>query len=198
MNNYEKMQEAARLHFLEYDFDVLVRRTPAQIGKRGLTFSFLGQTCDVDRATGEIFIDAVTANFSQSLTVYDWLCDRRPDAAAANEFCTVHSLPGVLVSGGTLGLNGNSVAPLIAKKPDKFLEICGCMDGKQVAGADLAVIIRAFPDLPVLLKFYYADEEFPPSLSLLWDRNILQFIRYETVYYLAGCLLNRIREGLEA
>lgn len=196
MNNYEKMQEGARLHFLSYDYQTLSQRPGVMAGERGLNLRFLGQECYVNRETGAIIIDGRPAGFGESLTVYDWLCDGQDGAAASGTFCSVHSLPGVFVSGGNLGLNGNSVAPLIAKNPEKFLEICRQMDGRQTDGADLAVVIRAFPDLPVLLKFYDGDEEFAPSLSLLWDSNILQFIRYETVYYLAGCLLERIRAQL--
>ena len=196
MNNYEKMQEAARLHFLSYDYQALSQRSGVVAGEQGLTIRFLGQECYVNRETGAIFVDGRQAGFGESLTVYDWLCDGQAGAIASGTFCSIHSLPGVFVSGGTLGLNGNSVAPLIARNPEKFLELCRQMDGRQVDGADLAVVIRAFPDLPVLLKFYDADEEFAPSLSLLWDSNILQFLRYETVYYLAGCLLERIRSQL--
>ena len=196
MNNYEKMQEAARLRFLTYEFDKLCRHPAIKAEERGLKFRFLGQECYVNRETGEILIQGSKANFIESLTVYDWLCDRKGDAVAANEFCTVNSLPGVLVSGGTLGLNGNSIAPMIAKNPACFLEICKSMNGKQVTGADLAVVIYPLPDLPMLLKFYQEDEEFPASLSLLWDRNILRFLRYETIYYLAGCLLERFRNAL--
>ncbi len=196
MNNYEKMQEAARLRFLKYEFDKLCAHAAIRAEEGGLKFRFLGQECYVNRGTGEILIQGRKANFVESLTVYDWLCDRKKDAVAANEFCTVNSLPGVLVSGGTLGLTGNSIAPLIAKNPAGFLEICNSMNGKQATGADLAVVIYPLPDLPMLLKFYQEDEEFPASLSLLWDRNILRFLRYETIYYLAGCLLERFRNAL--
>lgn len=196
MNNYEKMQEAARLRFLEYDFDTLSRRFGVELGEQGIKIQFLGQQCYVNRKTGEIFIDGRRAGFGESLCIYDWLCDRRDDAQSANRFCSVHSLPGVFVAGSGLELSGDGVAPLISQNPKGFLRLCKAMDGKQVAGADLAVIINAFPDLRVLLKFYEGDEEFSPSLVILWDANILQFIRYETIYYLAGCLLNRIRNSL--
>ena len=56
--------------------------------------------------------------------------------------------------------------------------------------------LMAFADLPVRLKFYFADEEFPASLTVLWDKNILDFIRYETVYYLAACLFSRLSQNL--
>jgi len=58
--------------------------------------------------------------------------------------------------------------------------------------------VPIFPDLSMQLKFYFADEEFPPSLTFLWDKNILDFVRYETVYYIAGVLRDRLMEALIA
>ena len=197
MDNYEKMQEAAQCRFLEYDYDALRRRTGVTAGERGLATRFLGQKVSVDRETGEITVDGRKAGFSEALTIYDWLCDSKKDAFAAQSFCCITSLPGVFVSGGGLGMNGDSVAPLIEANRERFLELCRQMDGYEVDGADLAVVIRLFPDLPMLLKFFDADEDFPATLALLWDENILRFIRYETIYYLAGCLLRRIRAALQ-
>ena len=198
MDNYEKMQEAARHRFLEYDYDALCRRTGVTAGEGGLFTRFLGQQVFVCRETGEITVNGAKATFSEALTIYDWLCDGQKDAQAAGKYCKITSLPGVFVSGSGLELNGDSVAPLIEANRAEFLELCRRMDGQEVAGADLAVVIWLFPDLPMLLKFYEADEDFPASLAFLWDANILRFIRYETIYYLAGCLLKRIRGKLQA
>ena len=46
------------------------------------------------------------------------------------------------------------------------------------------------------LRFWHADEDFPPSLDLLWDRNTLQFLRYETTWFAAGVLRRRLREEM--
>ena len=40
-----------------------------------------------------------------------------------------------------------------------------------------------FPFLPVVLRFWDADEEFPASMQILTDRNILDFMRYETLMF---------------
>ena len=40
------------------------------------------------------------------------------------------------------------------------------------------------------------DEEFPPGLRFLWDENALMYIRYETMYYAKGLLLQRLAEKL--
>ena len=196
MDNYEKMQEAARCRFLEYDCDALCRRVGVTAGGSSVCTRFLGQPVEISRRTGEITVGGAKASFSQALTLYVWLCDGQKDAKPAFRFCKISSLPGVYVSGSGLGISGDSVASLIEGNREGFLELCRQMNGWEVTGADLAVVIWPLPDLPMMLKFYGADEEFPATLALLWDENTLRFLRYETVFYLAGCLLRRIRTAL--
>ena len=58
--------------------------------------------------------------------------------------------------------------------------------------------LPVFPGVSMCLKFYFADEEFPPQLTFLWDKNMLQFVRYETVYYIAGCIRERLLKRIDA
>lgn len=49
------------------------------------------------------------------------------------------------------------------------------------------------PDsLPVILQFWESDEEFPPVLKLMWDENILSYMHFETTFFAAGHLLERL------
>ena len=67
----------------------------------------------------------------------------------------------------------------------------------NVRMGDIGFEFPVFQDIKVILKFYHADEEFPASLTLLWDANLLQFVFYETVFYIAGCLLSMILEEMK-
>ncbi len=190
MNNYDVMRRAAEARFCTYDFDALAQKPGVTATETGLQTRFFGKTVAVDRKTGTVSFpeEDRRGDFGETLTVLDWLCDRKEDATAAMEFCPVSSLPGVLVSGGNLVMNPSALAAKIDKNPEKFQKICQALGGQPVALGDFGFRLLAFPDLPMALKFYHSDEEFPASLTLLWDRNTLQFIRYETVYYMAGCL----------
>lgn len=192
MSNYDCMQEAARQRFIRYDMAVLAARAGVRALPDSIATSFFDQDVRVDSLTGQITVGGEKAGFSQALSIYDWLCDRRPDAVAANEFCPVGSLPGVFVGGSGLGIVPAKLAQAIHRNPDGFCRACEKMRGTPVPMGDLGYQIEIFPGLPMCLKFYFADEEFPPSLTLLWDRNILRFVRYETVYYIAGCLQERL------
>ncbi len=194
MNNYEKMLEAARLRFLDYDISRLASRPGVTDEGDRLTTQFLGQRAEVRKADGRIFLDGQPANFGQGLTIYDWLCDGKPDACASYDFCPVTSLPGIFVAGKGLTLNGDRLASAIDKNPEAFRTACKALGGTEIAAGDMGFQLMPLPGLPMQLKFYHSDEEFPATLTLLWDKNILQFLRYETVYYLAGCLLRRLEQ----
>ena len=53
-----------------------------------------------------------------------------------------------------------------------------------------------FDGLSIVVQLWLGDEEFPPNLRFLWDENALDYIRYETMYFAKGMLLERIREEM--
>ena len=72
------------------------------------------------------------------------------------------------------------------------------MGGTAIPLGDLGFSFPVFEELSVRLKFYGSDEDFPASVVLLWDENMLQYVYYETVFYIAGFLLRRILEQMDA
>lgn len=61
---------------------------------------------------------------------------------------------------------------------------------------DAAYGIELFDGLSIVVQLWLGDEEFPPNLRFLWDENALDYIRYETMYFAKGMLLERIREEM--
>ena len=53
------------------------------------------------------------------------------------------------------------------------------------------------PFLPVVLQFWDADEEFDAVLKLMWDEHILDYMHYETTYFAAVHLLERVVEEIK-
>lgn len=194
MNNYDRMLLAARQRFLEYDSAQLGQKPGVTDLGSELATCFLGQQTIIRKADGQILIDGRNAGFGEGLSVLDWLCDRKPDAAASMEFCPIGSLPGVYVGGGNLSMDMPGLAQAIHENPDGFRTACTKMGAEPQNMGDIGFRLRIFPDLPMCLKFYFGDEEFPPQLTLLWDKNTLRFVRYETTYYIAGCLQKRLLE----
>ncbi len=200
MNNYDLMMEAARKRFLTYDSAGFADRPGVLDTEKYLEVTFFGEPLRIEKKTGHItvsfdgFCHCREGNFGETLSVFDWLCDKKPNASASDEFCCVASLPGVYVGGSGLALNADVLAADADRDPEGFQRACLVLGGTREAIGDLGFRMPVFQDLPMLLKFYFSDGEFPAAMTLLWNKNTLQFVRYETVYYLAGCLLERLRQ----
>lgn len=60
---------------------------------------------------------------------------------------------------------------------------------------DSALRFEAFPGVPVTFALWLADDEFPASLSVLFDRSILQVFELDMIFLLAQVLGRRLARG---
>ena len=197
VSNYEITLQAAMKRFCSYDMSIICQRTGVTDRGEYLQTRFFGIPIQICKKSGQVTVSGEPADFCETLSVFDWLCDGKPDAKASGEFCPVSSLPGVFVGGSGLLMTAPEMAESIDKNPDRFRDICKKLGSKPVNNGDICEEIEIFPGLPMQIKFYFGDEEFPPSVTFLWDKNILSFVRYETVYYIAGVLKKHLLKGMQ-
>jgi hypothetical protein len=57
---------------------------------------------------------------------------------------------------------------------------------------DRALRFEPFPGIPVTLVLWRADEEFPASMSVLFDRSILRWFELDMIFLLVGILARRM------
>lgn len=193
MNNYDKMLADAQKRCAGYDMAALAAKPGVKDMPGYLMTCFLGQEVRIRKADAQVTVNGEKADFGQALSVYDWLCDRKSYAASAGSFCSVSNLPGVYVSGKGLGMQMPALSGRIDRDPEQFRAAMAAIGAKQIPLGDLGWQLDIFPGFPMQLKFYFSDDEFPPQLNLMWDHNSLQFVRYETLYYIAGCLHGRLK-----
>ena len=192
-NNYEISLQAAMKRFCSYDMTVLSQKMGVTDRGEYLQTRFFGMETKINKTTGAVTVDGQPADFCEALSVFDWLCDGKPGAKASGAFCPVSSLPGVLVRDSGLMMKASQLSESIHRNPEEFCKKCRKMGGKMVNIGDIGAEIEIFPGLPMEMKFYFGDDEFSPEIIFLWDKNILQFVRYETVYYIAACLQKQLR-----
>ena len=80
------------------------------------------------------------------------------------------------------------------KDPDGFCAACLALGGRRQPGADHSYAVELLDGLEVLVQLWHGDEEFAPRLRLLWDENTTRYLRYETTWYAAGLLRQRLLE----
>jgi len=76
-----------------------------------------------------------------------------------------------------------------------FKEVGSKSGGEMVNIGDAAFILRAFPYVPLQYVLWEGDEEFPPSVQLLFDASVDHYLSLEDIVVLGqvttGRLINR-------
>ncbi len=73
-------------------------------------------------------------------------------------------------------------------RPGLLLELAPLVGGSpapDLAG-DTAVVVRAFPRVPLLLQLWEGDDEFPAEGNLLFDETVAEYLSTEDIALTAG------------
>lgn len=205
MDNYDLQVDIGKCIFLEHDQEAMIRKFRLDADGEYIYLTYLNIPCRINRVTGGV--EESVANkwrecreYSTVMTVYDLLCFHKGQTQPplANQWCTVGTfvVTGVTQTEGFTG----KYAKFFDGRLDELKTACQRLGGvlhSPIAGADLSCRFQVTPFFPVLLQFWEGDEEFPPKLLLLWDRNTDRFMHFETTFYLQGDLLSRLRNCVE-
>ena len=204
MDNYDLQVDIAKGIFLAHDQAFLIRKFNLEADSRYIYLTYLNSPCRISRTTASVEEYAENRwqecrNFGTVMTIYDLLCYHKGDIPPelADQWCTVGTF---IVTGitETEGMTGK-FAKLFDGRLENLKFACKKLGGtlqKPMAGADITCLIPVTDFFPVLLQFWAGDEEFPPKLLLLWDRNADKFLHFETTFYLQGDLLERLKKHL--
>ena len=197
IDNYQIQAQRARQRFLTYDQQQIIAKSPLTFDDDYLYLPVLDRTCMIRRQTGELFWQAggvctPSHDPSDAMTIFDYLCDSHRDRCLSGEFIAMANFghqfhSGLLESGAPSALERQADQDLPG-----FCRACRALGGEPVTGGDAGFRLRFFPDLPVVLRFWASDEEFPAQLRFYWDKNTLFYLRYETMYYALGILQSRL------
>lgn len=135
------------------------------------------------------------AGHGDGMTIYDILCDSKPDARVSGRFQNAWNQRNV--SSAPNGSLFQSSADFFSGKCALLSAACERLGGERVSTGDVGFDIPVFNEIKMRMLFWDADDEFPASMNLQWDEHILDFMRYETTFYAAGFILNRLREEAE-
>lgn len=203
-SNYDLQVDIAKKIFLEYDQEWLIRKYSLASDERWIYLEYLHTPCRISRCDGGIEECHLgqwkpCRSFSTVMTIYDLLCYHKGSTAPAlfGQWCTV----------GTFVVTGVTDTETFTKKYASLFdghletlkaacESLGAVLLQPVAGADVSARFAVTSFFPVLLQFWEGDDEFPPKLLLLWDRNTDSFLHFETTFYLQGDLLERLHSHM--
>lgn len=75
--------------------------------------------------------------------------------------------------------------------------VCELLGEKLDLKGDVAAKLYPFTFLPVIIQYWEADEEFPANLKFMFDENILDYIHFETIFFMMGHIVKRIEEMMK-
>lgn len=199
MDNYEISRDRAQAYFLGFDQDAIIKTWKLQHDAGYIYVNFLGRAYRICRRSGSIYRlwDGQQADFGEVLSMFDLLCHEGKEKYITGRYAPVNSLKGGPRNAGVGTDFHSKTAQLFDKYPEEFRHACILLGGEPVAMGDIGFRFPVFGDLNVILKFYHSDEDFSASVTLLWDENTLQYMFYETVFYIAGFLLSSITQTME-
>lgn len=197
-DNYAIQASQAKDRFLTYDQQRLIDKYALEYDDTYLYTIMLSQpyrisrtTGDMEKQEGEYWLDANT--YEEVMTLLDLLCDAKEDRGVSGNWKSLQSF-GLMFHRTLLEERRNSYADYFDANPEAFHKGCLALGGKPVPGCDMGYAVELFDGLPVAVQFWHGDEEFFPRLRYLWDENALQYIRYETMHFAVGLVIQRIRQ----
>ena len=184
ISNYEKMKNEMAGAFLKYDQEAVIRKFDLKYDETYLYLDLLSRAHRISRKTGQV----------------TWSEDGfQTENPADHEWVNTASLSSI--QGGTLA-KGSDFFQTAGQQFDgrnaALSRACESLGGEKREKGDAAYELKLFPFLPVILRFWDSDEEFPATLQLLVDKNILDYMHYETLMFALSYLLDRLKSEMDA
>ena len=200
VNNYQIQLSQAQQRFLTYDQDLLIAKGHLEADRDFLYIPMLSQTYRIDRKTGRMdkktvegWVDANT--HSEGMTLLDFVCDSRADRHLRGTLKNMTAF-GHMFHQSLLEEGKDPWAEAFQADPEGFRRACEALKGRPLPIGDIAYAIEVFDGLEIVVQLWFGDEEFPASLRFLWDENALMYLKYETMYYAKGMLLEKIEAAM--
>lgn len=113
--------------------------------------------------------------------------------AAEGRWISFEQLPGG--PGYLASFRGRVMQPVLhafGTHPDRLVEAARTVDGETLRLGDVAVRIPALPGVPIVYVLWRGDEEFPPSLSVVFDASVEGYLDSEVLTVLCELVSRRL------
>lgn len=202
ISNYDITRNKMEQAFVRYDQQAMIDKFHLRHTPEHLFITFIGENYRIDRLTGKVDRCAtdgaacVHAGFNESMTIFDVLCCSKPGCRLSGEYATVTNLPGIAnISAPGAGTYAET-ARIFTNRCDALRQACRRLNGVEQKTGDVSYLIPLFDFMPVILQFWDADDEFDAVLKIMWDKNTLDFMHFETTFYAAGHLMKRLEDSI--
>ncbi len=208
ISNYEIMRQNAGKAFLKFDHEKIAKKLGLKYEGGKIYIKLFDRDYMVDCVTGDVTFNEAAAGYDEAMVIYDILCDSKEDAIPSGEYTLLHQLSNVQSAKQYYAGQGMFARyeKQFDKKAKELESVCLALGGEKYGKGDVSVRIPVFRDrrdalhtndLSIVISFWESDEDFPAQLQIFADKNLIQYIHYETAWYMLGYLMNRISSGFE-
>lgn len=200
-SGYAKLVPGAQKIFVGWDKEKILHNFSALMhDDQYFSLEFLAQPIRVELQTGAVFCKRGGAWLEYTdphavITILDMLCSEKP-LRLSGEWCSIPSFSPYLATGSTAEVSLNEKHQhLFEGNKELVREACLSLGGVECVvnkSADLSYQIHLFDFYPLIFQFWEADDEFPVQIKTLWDKNTLDYLLFETVFYALTCLMERL------
>lgn len=182
---YDPTRISKILH-LEYDEDYLYLSYFQTAYRLRLKDGILEKETD-DAWTEDLY-------FNETMVIYHLLHYTKDTPLIANVWVPNTALEGA--GAHNRNLPDPLLTPFAAKfsgKGDLLDKACQSLGGTKLSKGDVSYQFIAFPQIQLQLIFWDADEDFPAQVQILVDKQVTDFLHFETT----GCMISDLLEMLE-
>ena len=199
-NNYLIHAQQAKDRFTTYNQEVLIEKLHLSHDDNYLYTTMLSEHYRIHRKTGDICRKTDTGwveanSYEEVMTLLDLVCDSREDRFLSGRWKSLADF-GLMFHRSLLEGKADPWAEKFQADTDGFRKACLAMGGKPFPRGDLAYAIELFDGLSILVQLWFGEEEFPAAIRFLWDENALMYLKYETMHFAKGLLLDKIAERM--
>jgi hypothetical protein len=85
---------------------------------------------------------------------------------------------------------------LFGQRPQELITAASPLGGRAIEMADVAVVIPAFPRVPVVLALWRGDNEFRPEGTILYDASIPAYLKTEDAIIVCEEILSELKKNV--
>jgi hypothetical protein len=192
-SGYEKTYQAVAARLRDLEFPYAAKRLGFDlIDKYTMSIDFLDRKYVLSR-DGVRPVDGAKAEVN-TLSVLAYYAVSKGSTEPLHDFALLNTFAGGLLSGGGADW---MVEPL--------LKLCGNYETFRRAARNLGMVYegsrsagehawqyRLLPKIPVLIKYFEADDEFPRDIKIYYDKTVTEFLDFEPLAVLNGCLVSAL------
>jgi hypothetical protein len=195
--NYQQSFELACTSIKEMDLDERAKKAGAdyQKGEDGakIIIDFFSEPYHIHFPQIEFYSPSKkTVSLVTRILLLHYLI-RADGSPLTGKWVGYKDIPGGLLYAGVFARR--VIEPLVRKFGNSakwFKEIGKKLGGKSVEVGDASFILHAFPFIPLQYVLWEGDEEFPPSVQLLFDASVDHYLSLEDIVVLGQMATGRL------